>query len=102
MGANCTTCQTCNGEPEFNDSAETPINPRSSITALQNNSKKMYQQKTNTKYVTIIYGLNKKQEGEMNYKMNVKKIIKIQALYRAIKARRMYEILSMNSKVKFK
>ena len=63
MGANCTTCQTCNGEPEFNDSAETPINPRSSITALQNNSKKMYQQKTNTKYVTIIYGLNKKIGG---------------------------------------
>jgi hypothetical protein len=35
----------------------------------------------------------------MSYKANVKKIVKIQALYRGIKARRMYEIISMTSKV---
>ena len=35
----------------------------------------------------------------MSYKANVKKITKIQALYRGIKARRMYEIISMTSKV---
>jgi hypothetical protein len=35
----------------------------------------------------------------MSYKANVKKIVKIQALYRGIKARRMYEIVSMTSKV---
>lgn len=35
----------------------------------------------------------------MSYKANVKKITKIQALYRGIKARRMYEIVSMTSKV---
>lgn len=38
----------------------------------------------------------------MNYKVNVKKIIKIQALYRAIKARRMYEIISLQAKVRTK
>lgn len=31
--------------------------------------------------------------------MNVKKIIKIQALYRAIKARKMFEMLNLQTKV---
>ena len=34
----------------------------------------------------------------MHYKTHVKKIIKIQALYRAIKARRMFDILSTETK----
>lgn len=32
--------------------------------------------------------------------MNIKKVIKIQALYRAIKARKMYEMLVLTTKVR--
>lgn len=35
----------------------------------------------------------------MHYKVNVNKIIRIQALYRGIKSRRMYEMLILTSKV---
>ena len=35
----------------------------------------------------------------MHYKQNVHKIIKIQALYRGIKSRRMYETLMLSAKV---
>ena len=35
----------------------------------------------------------------MHYKVNVKKIIKIQALYRGIKSRRMYEMVILTAKV---